>query len=303
MKSLRTALFAELENNGCQARIVPIHHLQNLRREMAELLQSGLVNNKLWGYLNGFQYDYSPVLSNPQSIIVAAVPQPITKLHIMWRGTKQTILVPPTYVYTTADNLVLNIMERELKKENFSLVRAKLPLKLLAVRSGLSYYGRNNISYIRGMGSFYRLIALVTDMPVSSGTWQNVQRMPECEDCQVCLNSCPARCIDLNRNIIHAEKCLTYINESPGPFPLWVDSNWHNSLVGCIKCQLACPQNKHVSQTNEFADILSERELDLILSASDYDGLPETTRYTLQKLNLTDYELTIIQRNLRALLL
>jgi epoxyqueuosine reductase len=38
-------------------------------------------------------------------------------------------------------------------------------LKRLAVRSGLARYGRNNVTYVEGMGSFLELSASLTDMP------------------------------------------------------------------------------------------------------------------------------------------
>jgi epoxyqueuosine reductase len=270
---------------------------------MEELYHSRLLNNNLiHKYLNDFQYDYSAVLPNAQSIIVAAVPQPITILRFTWRGKEQKIIVPPTYIYTEAEKLVLNIAEGELKK-NFSLVRAKLPLKLLAVRSGLSHYGRNNISYIYGMGSFYRLTALISDMPSDADTWRDIQRMPDCNNCFACLNSCPTKCIDINRNIIHGTKCLTHINESSEPFPDWINSTWHNALVGCMRCQLACPQNRDCNINRDFKEILTESDIDALLHKDDFIRLPETTRDSLKKMNLNDYDLTILQRNLKALLL
>lgn len=304
MNLLEKTLFTRLEQNGCKGTIVPIHYLYNLQQEMVELNQSKILNNDLiYKYLNEFQYDYSTVLTNAQSIIVVAVPQPITILRFTWREKKQEIAVPPTYIYKESEKLVSHIVESELKRKNFSMVRAKIPLKLLSVRSGLSQYGRNNISYINGMGSFYRLIALATDMPSNSNTWKNIQRMPDCHNCRACLNSCPTNCIDTDRNIIHATKCLTYINESSEPFPDWINYNWHNALVGCMRCQLACPQNWDYKLIKNFEETLTESDIDVLLNEDDFAKFPKATRNTLEKLNLTDYEPTILQRNLRALLL
>ena len=36
-------------------------------------------------------------------------------------------------------------------------------MKLAAVRSGLAQYGRNNICYVEGMGSFFSFHAYLTD--------------------------------------------------------------------------------------------------------------------------------------------
>ena len=303
MNALATILLTKLEQKGCKGTVVPIHHLHNLHQEMLELYQSTLLNNDLiYKYLNRFQYDYSAILPTAQSIIIVAIPQPITKLCFTWRGKNQEIIIPPTYIYTEAENLVSYMVKQEIKKEYFSLAQAKLPLKLLAVKSGLSQYGRNNISYICGMGSFYRLIALVSDMPSDSDTWQDIKRMPGCDNCQACINSCPTKCIDIDRNIIHATKCLTYINESSEPFPAWVDTSWHNALVGCIRCQLACPQNKNHIITRNINDILTEHDVDVLLSGNDFTEISKTTKDILKKLNLNKYDLTTLQRNLNALL-
>lgn len=303
METATKALLTKLEHNGCKGIIVPIHHLHDLQQELIKLYQSGLINKDLiHKYLHRFKYDYSAELSNAQSIIIAAIPQSITKLCFTWRGKNQEITVPPTYIYTEAEKLVLQIIEEELSKDNFSFVQAKLPLKLLAVKSGLSQYGRNNISYIRNMGSFYRLIALISDMPNAEDTWGDLQRMPTCNNCSACYTHCPTKCIDLNRNIIHASQCLTYINESSEPFPSWVDCTWHNALLGCMNCQLACPQNKNHIQTRKTNIILTESQIESLLHEKDFTKLSKTTQDILINLNLAEYELPTLQRNLEALL-
>lgn len=302
METTTSRLLSKLEHNGFKGMIVPIHHLHDLQQEMRNLYQTGLINNALiHKYLHRFQYDYSAELSNAQSIIIVAMPQPITKLCFIWRGKNQEIVVPPTYIYTETEKLVLQIIEEELSSDYFSFIQARLPLKLLAVKSGLSHYGRNNISYIRNMGSFYRLIALISDMPNAKDTWGDVQRMPACNNCSACYTNCPTNCIDLNRNIINASKCLTYINESSEPFPIWVDCTWHNALLGCMNCQLACPQNKNHIQTNNNI-ILTESQIYGLLHEKDFTRLSKVTQEILINSNLAEYELPTLQRNLKALL-
>ncbi|WP_246105471.1 4Fe-4S double cluster binding domain-containing protein [Sporomusa termitida] len=283
---------------------MPIHLLSNLQQELAALLQAKVLdNNLIQKYLNQFQYDYSALLPSARSIIVIAVPQPLTALNLIWREAEHTIIIPPTYVYGEAEKLVFQIAESELKKESFSLARANLPLKLLAVKSGLSQYGRNNITYIAGMGSYYRLIALISDMPSDAAAWRGVQRMPACDTCSACLNNCPTKCIDIKRNIIHASQCLTFLNEATEPFPDWVSSDWHNSIVGCMRCQMVCPQNRNYSIIKNLKEVLTEADINSLLYADNFTSLPKNTRALLEKINLNDYEITIIQRNLKALLL
>ena len=298
-----SALLENLKQNNCKATIIPIHFLEKLQQDMKSLYNSKLLNNNLIRkYLNDFHYDYSAVLPNAQSIIVAAIPQPITILRFIWQKKERKIIVPPTYIYTEAEKFVFNIVKNGLSQENYSVIQGKLPLKILAVRSGLSQYGKNNISYISGMGSFYRLTALIADMPYDTVTWHDIQMMAHCNECWACLNSCPTKCIDRNNNIIDASRCLTYINESSEPFPNWINYTWHNSLVGCMRCQLACPQNRDHNIIKDVKNFLSESDIDILLHKDDFDKLPRKTHDLLRKVNLTDYELTILQRNLKALL-
>lgn len=297
------ALLEKLQQNHCKAAIVPIQFLNHLQRDMEDLCRSKVVSHDLIRkYLSHFQYDYSTVLPHARSVIIAAIPQPITVLSFTWRKNQQKMMVPPTYIYSEAEKMVFSIARNELTKQNYSLIRGKIPLKILAARTGLSQYGRNNITYISGLGSFYRLTALISDMPCDPAAWHDIQRMPDCSTCWACVNNCPTKCIDRDRDMIAASNCLTYINESSAPFPEWIRSNWHNALLGCMRCQLACPQNRTHSTIKDCQDFLSEADIDVLLQQDDFAKLPEKTRARLRNLNLTDYELTILQRNLTALL-
>ncbi|HAA85103.1 MAG TPA: hypothetical protein DCE14_01985 [Kosmotogaceae bacterium] len=140
-------------------------------------------------------------------------------------------------------NLVTGVMD----SEGFSVGRAALPEKLLAARTGLAGYGRNNITYVPKAGSYHRLVALYTDMPCEDYEWQSPSRLDECKNCSACIRSCPTGCIVEERFLINASRCLTYFNESRRPFPSWVNSKWHNAIIGCLKCQMICPANPELT--------------------------------------------------------
>ncbi len=57
-------------------------------------------------------------------------------------------------------------MRSILGPAGIEVARARIPVKLLAVRTGLAQYGRNNIAYVRNMGSLVRLDAFCTDAPL-----------------------------------------------------------------------------------------------------------------------------------------
>lgn len=99
------------------------------------------------------------------------------------RGKSFPIFIPPTYLYYP--NLrAEEILKRILSPGGYQTARTNLPLKLLAARSGLGSYGKNNICYVPGMGSYHRLMAFYSDDPASEDSWQEAglklqPRIPE----------------------------------------------------------------------------------------------------------------------------
>lgn len=305
MESIQKTLLEKLENEGFKGKVVPIAHLKELGTYLADLHETGIIDKKFYeNNISGYKYDYNDQLPMAKSIIIIAMPHSITQLSIKWKGKVHKIIIPPTYVSEEIDNRVYGILEKEMKAAGHNYNRiGTLPLKLLAVRSGLSKYGRNNISYVSGMGSFNRLIAFVTDMPWDQDTWCEPLRMDSCETCHICEAICPTGCIDKERFLIHAEKCLTNLNEYRGDFPEWVDNKWHNSLIGCMECQRLCPQNLEHIKVIQLEDPFEEEEIAAILAKTDINMLSEKTIKTLKELNLLDYyKDNVLSRNLEILL-
>jgi epoxyqueuosine reductase len=184
----------------------------------------------------------------------------------------------------------------------YRFVKARLPQKLLAVRSGLAQYGKNNLSYIPGIGSFYRPIVFYSDLPCVEDHWGEVRMMERCLSCSLCSKVCPTGAIEPGRFLLHAERCLTLQNELPGEFPTWVDPTWHHSLVGCMRCQTACPANKDVAHQVVKREEFSHEETTLLLQGVSQEALPAATRQKLEHLDIfeSDY-FDVLSRNLHAL--
>ena len=139
------------------------------------------------------------------------------------------------------------------------------PVAATSTPGGLGQYGRNNICYVPGMGSFHRLWAFYSDLVWQEDNWQEAQMMASCQNCSVCLRNCPTGAITSERFLLHAERCITFHNEQPGdvPFPTWMDPCWHNCLIGCSYCQNVCPQNKDFWHRVERGAEFSDRQGDL----------------------------------------
>ena len=70
--------------------------------------------------------------------------------------------------------------------------------------------------------------------------------MDRCRQCSACLIACPSGAIRQEAFPIHQDRCLTFYSGYSGPynFPQWLDPAWVDCLVGCLRCQECCPENK-----------------------------------------------------------
>lgn len=293
-----------LDERGCRARAVSIRRLDDLRegidrhREMGSLDEAFYLKALAW-----FEFGPPGNLADARSIIVTAVAQPQVRFAFAWQGRRISTVVPPTYLHAReADRRVQELLTERLAPMGYRVAPARVPRKLLAVRSGLAAYGRNNITYVEGFGSFHRLAAFYSDLPCEQDEWLKPRMLDRCEECRACTVHCPSGAIGPDRFLLHAERCISYHNEEPGevPFPEWMDPAWADSLVGCMRCQKVCPENKEswgwIVEGVEF----SEDETALLLEGRPLERLPEETAAKLTEHDLVDV-IDLLPRNLRVL--
>jgi epoxyqueuosine reductase len=298
-------LLCRLGEIGYRGRIVPAERLRDLQEEIEGRRRQGAFDDEFYQErLAGFKFDPPGDLPEARSLIVVAVPQPQIRFTFTWNGEAIPLVVPPTYLYwRETDEQVEEFVMGILGAEGYRAVQVALPEKLLAARSGLGAYGRNNVCYVEGLGSFHRPVALISDLPCPEDTWQEARMMERCQTCQACLRACPTGAITTERFLLHAERCLTFRNEKPGsePFPAWVDQAWHNCLVGCMTCQRVCPENKEVLGWVEEGAEFSQEETSLLLEGVPSDQLPDALMKKLAQWDLVDL-LDILPRNLGVFL-
>jgi len=294
-------LFSHLRELGYQARTISIEHLHLLQKQIDEQRNQGLLDNQFYqDRLDWFRFQIPESLQKARSMIVVAVPRPQTRAIFTWNGNRRPLTLPPTYTaYRGITEHVENLLAKMLNEKGYTATGAALPLKLLAARSGLGQYGRNNLCYVSGMGSFLQLVAVYSDMPCEGDSWQEATMLTACKECELCRRACPTGAIPSDRFLLRAERCISYHNEKKGdvPFPSWIDASWHNCLEGCMRCQRACPLNKQllgwVGEEEEF----SEEETALLLDGASRDSLSEETVRKLGHLDILD-DLGILPRNL-----
>ena len=99
--------------------------------------------------------------------------------------------------------------------------------------------------------------------------------MDDCEDCTICMDSCPTGAIpdiDEEEFIINVERCIPFYNEVLGEFPDRLPKNAHNSLFGCLRCQQYCPVNSKVIEKIIRLEDITEEETNMILEGKDIEA-------------------------------
>jgi epoxyqueuosine reductase len=301
IKRLTEELLSRLGERGYKCSIVSVQRLDDLKQEIESRKKQGLLDQRLYQeYLTSFSYHPPESLAGAESLIVVATSQPQIQVVFNWNGKSQPLIIPPTYLHYS-DGMVMDLLSDVLEPKGYKIASALLPVKLLSARSGLCFYGKNNICFVPGMGSFHRLIAFYSDLPCLEDIWRESVMLEDCENCSACLHACPTGAITSDRFLIKAERCLTFLNEGLADFPDWLDPSWHNCLVGCLNCQKACPQNMDFLEWIQPGAEFSEEETSLILDGVPLKKLPAATVKKFEKLYLLEY-FDILPRNLRVLL-
>jgi len=292
-----------LETLGWKGRAVPIEHLPELRQEILGRLERGEIDEAFYrDQLGVFSFELPAELPDVRSMLVLAVPTPPMRVFFHRNGERIPGVLPPTYAHYNARTAsVEGVVSRWLEREGHRGARAGLPLKTLAVRSGLAEQGRNNLCYVPGMGSFLQLVGLFTDMPCSGDPWRAARMLPRCDRCEICTNRCPTGAIDPQRFLLHAERCLTLRNENDGNLADGIDPSWHHCLFGCMRCQDRCPQDRTVAGWVDDLVEFTEEETSVLLQRAPSEKLDDPLAAKLESLGLS-FDAALIGRNLEALL-
>lgn len=212
-------------------------------------------------------------VSRSNRVVVVAVPSPIHVLPVKAGGRVVETIIPPTYIhYKGTFEDVLADMKANALSEGDEPSILKVPLKSLAVHVGLAVYGRNNITYVPGLGSGHQLCAYAVGgagaRPGETADAAGGEGVLErCANCRACINACPTGAIREDRFLISAERCFTLHSESRRPFPAFAKFPKSVGLIGCMDCQLVCPENKGRLKTAPSGVEISADETEAVLEA------------------------------------
>ena len=138
-----------------------------------------------------------------------------------------------------------------------------------AHRAGLGWFGKNTLLLLPRKGSWFVLGSVITDAPLATSE----SPVPDgCGSCTRCMAACPTGALAVP-GVLDATKCLAWLLEAPGVFPIQHRVALGGRIYGCDECQEICPPNRRADRSDPplgpgaaeepFVDLLA------ILSASD----------------------------------
>lgn len=294
----------EISKNGDKSMIISTQCLQNLKQDIEELKKNNSLNTYIKKVINNYDFELPKLSFEIHSIIIVASPSPFVKVKFNLKGKKIYLTIPPSYIDMSSKPVTIEkYLNAFLNPAGYhAKYTESLPQKLLAVRSGLGVYGRNNICYVEGMGSFLKIATYYSDVPCEKSNWHELRQTDLCRSCKACMYRCPTKAITSESHLIKADRCLTHFNEhSVEEFPSWIDPSSHNCIVGCLECQSCCPNNKeHMNNIIEPIEFTEEETL-LLIDGKPLELYPDTLTEKIKILGIFDY-LDALPRNLRALM-
>jgi epoxyqueuosine reductase len=282
---------------------VPISRLDDLKAEIEQTLSQRVKEPDFAEYVrHAFNFGLVEKLPEMKSIIVAAGYNPAHRVLFCHQNRIKELVLPPGFVKFYPRQIATAQSVKEVMASiGCKAERIIIPVKLLATHSGLSKYGKNNITYVKNWGSNNFLGSYLTDLPTLADPWQPIEHISACEGCEACLRSCPSGAIEADRFLINGDKCITLYNENPGEFPDWLQPDWHHAMVGCIRCQEVCPANPVTEVKTSVLDTFSAPETEIICETDSFDQLPDELKARFEAFGFAEYH-HVILRNIRAAL-
>ncbi len=116
-----------------------------------------------------------------------------------------------------------------------------LPEKHIAYLAGLGYFGKNNLLYSEGLGSYFNIGLVLTDLEIEPDKPVDTT----CQQCDRCVKACPGGALG-DGFCLEAEKCASYLTQKEVPLTKeQKDILKHNPYtLGCDICADVCPLNK-----------------------------------------------------------
>jgi epoxyqueuosine reductase len=157
-----------------------------------------------------------------------------------------------------------------------------------AHRAGIGWWGKNANLLLPGLGSWYVLGSVVTDAPLRPSGAPIEDR---CGPCRRCLDGCPTGAITAP-GVVDARRCLSWLLQAEGPFPVEHRVALGDRIYGCDDCQEVCPPNRRAPLGPTTGHERPEAPLFDLLAADDDTVLGHADRWYIPR-----REVRFVRRN------
>ncbi len=148
-----------------------------------------------------------------------------------------------------------------------------------AHRAGIGWWGKNANLLLPGAGSWFVLGGVVTDAPLPT----SAAPVPDqCGTCRRCLDGCPTGAITAP-GVVDARRCLSWLLQAEGAFPLEHRAALGDRIYGCDDCQEVCPPNRRAAPRASSSGEVPWIELADLLDPDDEVVLARAGRWYIPR--------------------
>lgn len=147
-----------------------------------------------------------------------------------------------------------------------------------AQRAGLGWYGKNSNILLPGQGSWFVLGSVITTAELDPST-----PVPDqCGPCRRCLDGCPTGAI-VAPGVVDARRCLAWLVQADGDFPLEFREALGDRIYGCDDCQEVCPPNRQAPSAREADEDVAWVDLVEVLGLDDDELMARYGRWYIPR--------------------